>query len=200
MCIRDRVILGEKAAPNGRKITPEKFVRKSFCSVLFVPEKTTPIRKIWVPTDFSENSRDALNTAIHLREIHPGAEIICHHVFETPSIDLIESEMRKDYVDHFRKEAQQQFEKYIEDVPKEVPIDIFLTPWLYASVSDHIKEDAEENLADIILMSSGGKSRFSTLFIGSSTSELIKLEKKIPVVILKERIDRVTAWDVLTNL
>lgn len=196
----DLFLVGEKNIRDGRKLVPEKFVRKSFCSVLFVPPVTQPIKKIWVPIDFSESSKDAIEFAVQIREHCPGSSITCHYIFETPSIDLVDSELRKEYVDYFRNESAKQFKDYIEKVPNSAKIDIKLTPWLYADVADHVKEEAEEALADIIIMSSGGKTRITSLFLGSSTSELIKLEKKIPLVILKQKINRVTAWDILTHL
>jgi hypothetical protein len=36
--------------------------------------------------------------------------------------------------------------------------------------------------------------------LGSTTSELIKIEKTIPLMILKQKIDKVRVWDILTNL
>jgi len=63
----DLFIVGSKHLENGRGIMPKKFVRKSFCSVLFIPEGTKPrIDKILVPTDFSEYSSVALQSAIEI--------------------------------------------------------------------------------------------------------------------------------------
>ncbi len=196
----DLFIIGEKNDVKSRKLVPEKFVRKSFCSVLFVPEKTRKIKKIWIPVDFSENSRDAVDVGLQIKEHFPEVDIVCQYVFETPSIDLIEAEVRKDYVDYFRDESREKFGKFAGSIADVSSIELHLTPWLYADVADHIKEGAEGNEADIIIMSSGGKSRISSLFLGSSTSELIKLEKKIPLLILKQKINKIHAWDILTNL
>ncbi len=196
----DLFLIGEKNIESGRKIVPEKFVRKSFCSVLFVPHVTHKIEKIWVPVDFSDNSKMAIETAMAFKNFYPKSHVICHHVFETPSIDLVDADLRKEYVDHFREESIKQFNDFTSNIAGSENLELKLTPWLYADVSDHIKEDAEENLADIIVMSSGGKSRVTSLFLGSSSSELIKLEKKIPLLIMKQKINKINAWDILTNL
>lgn len=196
----DLFIAGEKEIEYGRKIVPEKFIRKSFCSVLLVPIDASEIKSIWVPVDFSDNSKDALEVAIQAQSANHAANIICHNVFETPSLSLIDKDLRQEYVDYYKNDARDKMKEFLTSIPNSKGIKGRFTPWTEVDVANHIKEDAEKSKADIIIMSSGGKSRISTLLLGSTTAELVKLEKKIPLLILKQKINKVRAWDILTNL
>jgi nucleotide-binding universal stress UspA family protein len=195
----DLLIIGEKNKQEARKIVPENFVRKSFCSVLFVPEKTKNIKSVWVPIDFSENSREALVFADQIRSTYHQAKITCHYVFETPSISLVAKDMQEEYTMFFKEESERKMEEFVKPLDLK-DIEFHCTPWVYVKPSDHIKEEAENQGADIIVMNSGGKNRISSFLLGSNTMEMIQLEKNIPVLILKNKIDHVRAWDVLTNL
>lgn len=196
----DLFIAGEKEIEYGRKIVPEKFLRKSFCSVLLLPLGANEIQKIWVPVDFSDNSRDAVEVALQAASSNHSAKVVCQNVFETPSLSLIDKELRKEYIDYYKDDAAKKMDEFLSTVPDAQDIKRIFTPWTEVDVANHIKEDAEKDQADIIIMSSGGKSRISTLLLGSTTQELIRLEKKIPLLILKQKINKVRAWDILTNL
>jgi nucleotide-binding universal stress UspA family protein len=195
----DLIIFGEKNVKNGRKIVPENFIRKSFCSVLFVPRAEFQVNRIWVPVDFSSGSKAALEFADQIRATYHNAEIICHHVFETPSLNLVAKEQQEDYIKYYKQHSQEKMKVFIKPL-KIKEVKFHCTPWVYVKPSDHVKEEAEAHNADLIVMSSGGKNRISSFLLGSNTMEMVQLEKHLPVLILKEKIDRVKAWDILTNL
>ena len=195
----DLLILGEKNKAKGRKIVPENFVRKSFCSVLFVPPITNPLKKIWVPVDFSQNTDEAVNLALDIHKMVRGTEVVLHHVVETPSLSLIEKSMQEEYVNYFKSSTEQKLRELMQKQGVE-GVTYVSTHWVYVRPSDHIKEVSEEADASLIIMSSGGKSRLSSWMLGSNTMEMIQLEKNIPLLILKQKIDKVRAWDILTNL
>ena len=65
----DLFLAGSKPRSVGRGILPQKFVRKSTCSVCLVPEHPPALlRKIMVPTDFSEDATRALSLALSLAQ------------------------------------------------------------------------------------------------------------------------------------
>jgi len=196
----DLIILGEKAVLEARKIVPEKLLRKSFCSVLFVPENTRPINHVWVPVDATENAKESVRIALELTSNDKNAKITLHNIIDYPSTDVIKPELKTEYRSYFKKQTEEKIREVLSFIPKEVKYEIKFTERLYANVADHIKEEAESANADFIIMSSGGKSRFSALFLGSVTLDLVKLEKDVPLLIVKSKIDKVQAWDILTNL
>lgn len=196
----DLFIAGEKDIEFGRKIVPEKFIRKSFCSVLFVPMEAKEIKSIWVPVDFSDNSKDAVEVAIQAQHDNHTSDITCHYVFETPSLSMIKEDLRDEYIDYYREESEKKMDAFLSGIENSHEVKRHYSPWTEVDVARHVKEEAEKNNADIIIMSSGGKTRFSSLFLGSTTSELLRLEKTIPLLILKQKINKVRAWDILTHL
>ncbi|MFT4738130.1 MAG: nucleotide-binding universal stress UspA family protein [Cyclobacteriaceae bacterium] len=193
----DLLILGEKNQKSARKIVPESFIRKSFCSVLFVPEGPAIISHIWVPVDFSTNAKASVALAKELRKSNEHIQITCQHVFETPSLTLIDEETQPEYIEYYEEQSEEQLREFVEG---DKTISTVSTQWLYVKPSDHIRDQAELQGADLIVMGSGGKNRFSSLFLGSNTTEMVHLEKSIPVLILKTREDTVKAWDILSNL
>lgn len=195
----DLFIVGEKQQEHGRRITPEKFIQKSFCSVLFVPIDASEIKSVWVPVDFSENSKDAFLVAKHFNRLHDGGTMYCQYVFETPNLNLIKEDLHKEYIDFYKEESEKNMQHFLEGMEAE-NLETVYTQWTKEDVANHIKEEAESRQADIIVAASRGHSGITNLLLGSTSNELISLEKKIPLLILKKRIDKVRAWDVLTNL
>lgn len=197
----DLFIAGSKKKHKGRGIIPKKFVRKSFCSVLFVPEDFPgKVKSILVPVDFSESSKQVLEKAIVLAESVENCEITCLHVFESPySWDFVTLPF-KEYIKLFKDEASKNYNEFMEGVDdKGVEIKGRLVLRELPHIADHIKEIAEDENTDLIMMSAGGKSRFSAIVLGSETEKLVQVEKDFPVMILKEKSETVKYWDLVST-
>lgn len=60
----DLVVLGRKSKSINTRMLPLKITRRASCSVLIVPEKSTPsIKNILVPIDFSKNAARAIGSS-----------------------------------------------------------------------------------------------------------------------------------------
>ncbi|MCZ6900849.1 MAG: universal stress protein [Bacteroidetes bacterium] len=195
----DLFIVGSKHPENGRGIMPKKFVRKSFCSVLFIPEETKPnIDKILVPTDFSEYSSVALQSAIEI-SAKVNSRVLVHHVIDLPQ--SYGDQSRQEVIDTMMKQAEEEYKQFIRQFP---PSHLSIEPLFgvreYSYVAEHIKNEAEIKKVNLIIMSAGGKSRLSILFLGSETEKILQMEKEIPVMILKQKVKDVKLWDILTSI
>jgi len=195
----DLFIVGSKHPENGRGIMPKKFVRKSFCSVLFIPEGTKPrIDKILVPTDFSEYSSVALQSAIEI-SAKVNSRVLVHHVIDLPQ--SYGDQSRQEVIDTMMKQAEEEYKQFISQFP---PSHLSIEPLFgvreYSYVAEHIKNEAEIKKVNLIIMSAGGKSRLSILFLGSETEKILQMEKEIPVMILKQKVKDVKLWDILTSI
>ena len=196
----DLFIVGSKEKHQGRGLFPKKFVRKSFCSVLFVPEEIpTELSRIWVPVDFSEASGDALNFALQLtQQLESSPEVCVQHVYEMPHAYYYEGFPRDEIMRAVREVAESQFEEFNTTYNQyRLPVTSIFTPLITSYASDHIKNEAETQQASLILIAAGGRSRFSKFFLGSETEKLVQLEKKVPLLVLKERKDYVGLWDLI---
>jgi nucleotide-binding universal stress UspA family protein len=148
----------------------------------------------------SEYSKDALHIGCQIKDTIPDVEIVCHYIYETPSIALIEEELQDDYRKYYEEESDRKMKDFKETCTHREKVEGHFTHWKKANVSDHIVEEAEANEADMIIMSSTGKSKVSSFLIGSTSYELVRKQKKIPLLVVKKRIDKVRSWDVLMNL
>jgi len=196
----DLFIAGSKEKHLGRGMIPKKFVRKSFCSVLFVPaEIPKGISKIWMPVDFSEPSGEAFDQALHLaQEADPPAEICAHHIYEMPHAYYYEGFPRDEIMRAIREEAEKKYQEFNKQYNlHNLPTTPFFTALRKSYAADHLKMDAEKQQADLIMIASGGRSRFSKFFLGSETEQLVQKEKQIPLLILKNKSEQVRLWDLL---
>ena len=196
----DLFIAGSKPKHKGRGLFPKKFVRKSFCSVLFIPEETPEsISKIWVPIDFSDSSGEALNQALHLSQTaEPPAQVYAHHVYQLPHLYYYEGFPRVDIMRAVRQEAENQYVEFVKKYnPNTLPLISYFTELIQSHAANSIKQEAERQSADLIVMAAGGKSRFSRFFLGSETEELLQTEKKVSLLILKKKMEHVRLWDLV---
>ena len=194
----DLFIAGSKPRHQGMGLFPRKFVRKSFCSVLLVPEvNTEKISKIWVPVDFSEQSGEALNLALRMsQEIEPNAEVCAHHVYQLPHGYYYEDFPRDEIINAVRLAANDEFDVFAQKYnSNHIPLSSSFTELIKPYAANSIKHEAEAAEVDLIMMAGGGRSRFSNLFLGSETEELVQLKTKVPLLILKKKSEHVKLWD-----
>ncbi len=196
----DLFIAGSKQKHKGRGLIPQKFVRKSFCSVLFIPENApNKISKIWVPVDFSESSGEALTWALQIsQEVDPPAQVQAHHVYQLPNAYYYEGSPRDEIMRAIKLEAENHYLEFAKQYnPNTLPLSSCFTELLESYAANSIKQEAERQSTDLIVMAAGGKSRWSKFFLGSKTEELVHIEKQVPLLILKNKIEHVRLWDLV---
>lgn len=198
----DLFLAGSKHSSKGRGIIPKRFAKKAFCSTLFVPDNAVvQLTKIFVPLDFSDNSREALSLAIKLTEKSDDCEIICHNVYELPYAYSLTDSPRQRYVELMEKNTAIQFHEFTSNMPhNNIEINSIFQVRDYPYIAEHIKNEAEAQDADMIIMAAGGKSKLSRIFLGSETEKMVEMEKNIPLLILKIKEKKVKLWDILTSI
>ncbi len=142
------------------------------------------MKRILIPTDFSEYAEHALKVAAQIAKKNDG-EIILLHMLELPhqagdaigsghnipelmffknkAIEKLEELMDADYLDGLEVSEIVQFEKTFEGI-----INI-----------------SEKNNIDLIVMGSHGASGFQELFIGSNTEKVVRFSN-VPVLVIKK--------------
>lgn len=142
------------------------------------------MKKILVPTDFSEHAEYALKVAAQIARKN-NAEIILLHMLELPhqggdagtgaghdvpeimlfknrAIERLEDLMDEEYLDGIEVSEVIQFEKAFDGVMK----------------------ISKKNDIDFIVMGSHGASGFNELFIGSNTEKVVRYSD-VPVLVIK---------------
>lgn len=145
------------------------------------------MKKILVPTDFSEQAENALKVAVQLAKIN-DSEIYLLHMLELPlqEIDALSTPSALPEAMFFMKLAEQKFEallskSYLKDIRV---YDIVKNFPSFSSVID----TCHEHDVDLIVMGSHGASGLKEMFIGSNAEKVVRTSD-IPVLVIKGKHD-----------
>jgi nucleotide-binding universal stress UspA family protein len=142
------------------------------------------MKRILVPTDFSENSENALKVAAKLARKHKG-EIILLHFLELPHAvkDPATSFTDIPEIMFFKKAAINKLEDMMDsDYLEGITV---LEAIQFEMAFEGIIKVAKINNVDLICMGSHGASGFKEMFIGSNTEKVVRTSD-IPVLIIKK--------------
>lgn len=160
------------------------------------------MKKILVPTDFSENAEDALQIAAQLAQRF-GSEIYLLHMLELPvNMSGPMGETRSNDLPEalgFMKLAKKRFTEilarpYLKGIKVHEIVE-------FHQAFDGIMETSKEHGCDFIIMGSKGASGFKEIFIGSNTEKVVRTSE-VPVLVIKENRPNFTVKDFVfaTNL
>jgi len=145
------------------------------------------MKKILIPTDFSNNAENALKVAAQIAKTN-NSELILLHMLEIPSqggdaviaghnipelmlfknvaIEKLDDLMEADYLDGLEVSEVIQFEMAF----------------------DGIMSISKKNDVDLIVMGSHGASGFKEMFIGSNAEKVVR-SSEVPVLIVKKEVE-----------
>jgi nucleotide-binding universal stress UspA family protein len=140
------------------------------------------MKKILVPTDFSECSRNALKAAVKIAK-KTDAEIELVHVYDRPVIGFVDLN-----IDHKKNKAMlNNAKKTITSMVELMAQDgIKVNPHILADIPlTEIMDQKKFSNIDLIVMGSHGSEGLKELFIGSNTEKVVR-KSKVPILSLKE--------------
>jgi len=181
----DLIIVGRKKELKGSGVLPQKLVRKTECTTLFVPEKPNlRLEEIFVPIDFSDYSESAFEFGLHLAKRDEVCTLHLQHIYHVP-YGYHQTRLEKDYSTALKEEASEQYNKMIS---RYETADAHLSPIFHYDNQDRVAEiiceTAQKRNADIIVMGTKGKSAIVAQMLGSVTEKVLKTENSIPVLII----------------
>ena len=140
------------------------------------------IKRIIVPSDFSEPAREGFRKACLIAE-HFGAELLVVHVnLPLPTIPAGHGAVPfnlEDYRQEMVKAAKVNLEQF---VAKEAPADMAVTPIVReGDVAEEIVRAAAEHHADLIAMATHGYSGWKKFILGSVTEKVVRIAA-VPVL------------------
>lgn len=149
------------------------------------------MKKILVPTDFSEHAEHALKVAAQIARKN-NSEIYLLHMLELPShisddgigeSNAVGSSAGVPEVMFFMEKTRERFEEvlnapYLEGIPVVEAIQFD------RAFEGIIKQSKKHNI-DLIIMGSHGASGFREMFIGSNTEKVVRTSN-IPVLVIKK--------------
>ncbi|WP_432222369.1 universal stress protein [Flavobacterium sp. TMP13] len=144
------------------------------------------MKRILVPTDFSENAENALKVAVQIAQKN-NSEIILAHILELPNQakDAIMGGTSIPEVMLFMKKAEEVMAT-LSQKPYLSNIKVGTITKL-DRVSEGINTITKDNAIDLIVMGSHGTSGFEELLIGSNTEKVVR-HSDIPVLVIKKEI------------
>jgi len=173
------LITGNKDQVKSRYFNRIKLVHDLDCSIIFVPEKPVEkISNIIAAIDLSSSSKDALKSAIEIRDAANSSEAVClNYVFDPAPLGLTAT----------RNLALEKMMEVINSNYTENQ-NLVLEPkqninYLEAGITEKLAEDIN---ADLIVVGPSRKSGIDRLLIGSFTKSLLKKCKSVPVMIAKK--------------
>ena len=140
------------------------------------------MKRILVPTDFSEQAENALKVALKIAEEH-NSEIFVIHSMEMP-LNLTTNSNSGSLPESlfFIKLAQKRFSElrempYLQDIAVNEAIG-------HNEIYEDIEEACKKNDIDLIVMGSNGASGFKEMFVGSNTEKVVRTSNT-PVLVIK---------------
>jgi nucleotide-binding universal stress UspA family protein len=172
--------------------TTENVVRHAPCAVLTVRDQPIPIfmpgvnpiraHRILVPTDFSELSLKAIETAVALAKRF-NAEIDLVHVLEPPPFPEFGYANIPIKEGGLRDVAEAAFDKLRKRIPalKEL---VKYTPVRTGNAPYEIVQSARQLNADLIVIGTHGRTGLKRLALGSTTEKVVR-HAHCPVLVLR---------------
>ncbi|MCM0664819.1 universal stress protein [Flavobacterium tyrosinilyticum] len=153
------------------------------------------MKRILVPTDFSEHAEDALRVASQIAKKN-NSEIILLHMLELPqqSNDAIVGGTSIPETMLFMKKANETLDEvaskeYLEGIP--------VTEIVKMDKPIHgITQISKDYDVDLIIMGSHGSSGVEELLIGSNTEKVVR-NSEIPVLVIKKNIPNFNAQNIV---
>lgn len=142
------------------------------------------MKKILIPTDFSENAEYALKVAAQIARENDG-EIIILHMLELPhqASDAVGSGHAIPELMFFKNAAI----KKLEDLMDEDYLDGITVSEIiqFELAFEGILKISKKNDVDLIIMGSHGASGFKEMFIGSNAEKVVR-NSEVPVLVIKK--------------
>lgn len=148
--------------------------------------KNELVRKILVPVDYSQNSLQALTSAMHLAEKFDAA-IVLLHVFHTPFADEhMPAEMVKDMIESQKMISEKEMMAFWEEHCKPFKQTVqFSHKTIMGFAAESIRDIAIAENCDLIMMGTRGGNSLQDKLFGTVTWNIIK-NSKIPVIAIPE--------------
>jgi len=212
----DIIVMGTHGASANQLLkgnVTEKVIRYSKVPVLCVPNNlaTDKIRKVLIPIDFSANSWKAMPmaasfaaaiggelTLIHIKELYGSEGNLPPHTSDRDEALILRDNMLTMFGEYANANSDFDFElKSLGDREYDVLItevmgqrvEVNVHTVIRKGVSAHyeITDYANEN-ADILVMTTHGRSGLKHIFLGSTTEKVARYSK-IPIITIRPNLD-----------
>jgi len=196
----DLIVMRKRQEPTAKGTLFEKLARKAPCSVLFVPEGSKAwFTNILVPVDFSDNSFDAMETAVAIGFAATGIqEIYCLHVYSVPMGYYKTGKNYAQFAEIMKGHAEKNYGEFIKKVDLKglTAVPIFK---LDKKECRGIEEVIEERQISLLVIGARGRKAGAGVLLGSVTEHLIEATT-IPLMAVKKKGTGMSLLDAILKL
>lgn len=192
----DLLIMGRKALKGGSGITPQQVSAKVMSSVLIIPEgiESYKLNKALVPVDFSEYSSLALEQTLYLKSLKSDLEIKCHHIYNLPLGYEKTGKTANEFSEIMRENAEKKFKKMQKKIEGAASLECNIVLSDQNSIGKQIKDAADKENANLIVMGAKGRTLATQIFLGSATEKLIKFQCNSALLVVKDKSSIFDFW------
>jgi len=148
------------------------------------------MRKILIPTDFSETAMNAIIYAMELFKYDKSKFIVMNAFADEVHENTIE--MDREFFEEFKQKFREGVEKQLQKVVAEMltispnPRHVYTSEARFGNLVDKTNEIVERENIDIVIMGTKGKTENKNLTFGSNTLQVMKYVKS-PVLAIPAR-------------
>jgi nucleotide-binding universal stress UspA family protein len=198
----DLIMMGRKSTLKGHGIVSGKVVRMAPCSVLFVPENLpNRLEKILVPIDYSDSSKLALEFSQMIASKNEGVKLTCLNIFDVPTGYSYSGKSYDEFAEIMKKNSKDTFKEFISKYDKkDVEIDVKFVIDEKGNIAEKIYNFAVKENPSVLAIGSRGRTKAAAMLIGSIAEKLIKINTKIPMIVVKHKNQNMDFIDALKNI
>ena len=185
----DLIVLGRKKEKKVGGVLVSRIARRASCSLLILPQNGLSFKNIFVPTDFSNYSRKALEKATTLaRRAKENSNIIVQNVYQVPTGYHYTGKSFKEFSEIMKENAKKDFARFASGInTKGLKIEEIYTNDKSDDVISMIYKTAKKIKADIIILGAKGQTSTASMFIGSKAEKLVHLNTEIPMLMIRPK-------------
>jgi len=194
----DLLVLGYKHADT-HDVEAKKLVKKSINSLLLIPEKKNyELRRIGIAIDFSELSLKALKIAQDIAT-KASAELLGLHCYQVPSGYHKSGMERDEFAGVMEENAREDMSEFLNKA-EVTNINMTYTHDEKGDPAEYILQFAHESNVDLLVIASKGRTGAASLLLGSVAKRLVRLVNDIPLLVIKDKKDRMDVIDALKEV
>ena len=181
----DLALIGQKYGEDRSGRYGHKIASEALTDLMFIPEEPDlSLDRILCAVDFSKVSEKTFRRALDIAET-TNARLVCHYLYDTQKSYFPATTIRTKGM--LEKKIRKRFRKFLKKfdlTPDDVELRLRVNEE-FKSQAEKLYEEAEEQEVDLLVVGAKGKTSVVTSLLGNVTERLRRMEKKMPVMIMK---------------
>jgi nucleotide-binding universal stress UspA family protein len=198
----DLLLVGRKLRLRGTGVLAQKILRTGRISVLFVPETAeTRLHRVVVSLDFSKYSEMALERVLNYALAKPDVHVVCLHVYEVPSGYITLGMSYEVFEERMRGFAMQKYDQVLQRFPelRDRGELVLVRQAENYDIGEQVVMEAKRARADLLVVGAKGMSATALFVLGSVTEKVLRYDIDIPLLIFKNKDEKLGFVDALLS-